>query len=411
MTTTTAPGPVRTAVSADRPSQRYRIESIDLLRGAVMIIMAIDHCRDHLLKGNPRPLNMATTTPILFFTRWITHFCAPVFVLLSGVSVSLAAARRTRGQLTSLLITRGLWLVLVEVLLISGGASLDPGLHIIILQVIWVIGVSMLLLGLLIRLRVSRLVIGIIGAIILVGHNVFDHGSLMKGGFIWGLLVSTKGFDFSTVLRLPGHHMVLVIYSLLPWTAVMLLGYAMGPIYSEGFDAARRRRLLYGAGLSFTAAFIILRAFNLYGDPAPWSVQKNEMYTFMSFLNVTKYPSSLLYSLMTLGPALIALAMAERVRNRFTAAIVAYGNVPFFYYVIHWYVIGAITISLFYLQGFHSSQAAMPGAIFHFDPPGFGLSLAGVYVVWMIVIAVMYRPVQWFSSYKRRNRKWWLSYV
>ncbi|HLI92832.1 MAG TPA: heparan-alpha-glucosaminide N-acetyltransferase domain-containing protein [Puia sp.] len=410
MATTTASSPPRTA-AANRPVQRYRIESIDLVRGAVMIIMAIDHCRDHLLKGNPHPLNMATTTPLLFFTRWITHFCAPVFVFLSGVSVSLAAARRTRRQLSSLLITRGLWLVLVEVLLISAGASLDPALHIIILQVIWVIGVSMLLLGLLIGLRASRVAIGLIGAIIFLGHNVFDHADMLNRDFIWRLLVSAKGFDFKTVLRLPGEHLVVVIYALLPWTAVMFLGYAAGPLYSQGFDAARRRRLLYGAGLSLTAAFIILRAFNLYGDPAPWSVQKNAVYTFMSFLNVTKYPCSLLYLLMTLGPALVALAMAERVRNRFTTAIVAYGNVPFFFYVIHWYVIGAITITLFYLQGFHSAQAAAPGAIFHFDPPEFGLSLAGVYTVWLIVIVVMYRPVRWFSSYKRRNRRWWLSYV
>src|SRR6185312_10180220 len=286
MASATTATPARASLS-NRSVQHYRIESIDLLRGAVMIIMAIDHCRDHLLRGSPRPMALATTTPLLFFTRWITHFCAPVFVFLSGVSVSLAGARRTRGQLTSLLVTRGLWLVLVELLIISFGATLDPALHTIIFQVIWAIGASMILMGLLIGLRVPRLVIGIVGAAILMGHNAFDHMRAMDSSFAWRFLVSAKGFDFRTLVRLPGHHTILVVYSLLPWTAVMFLGYAAGNIYSQGFDAARRRRLLYITGLSLTAAFFILRATNLYGDPSPWSVQKNSMFTIMSFLNVT----------------------------------------------------------------------------------------------------------------------------
>lgn len=381
------------------------------MRGAVMIIMAIDHCRDHLLKGSPRPMDMATTTPLLFFTRWITHFCAPVFVFLSGVSASLAGARRTRRQLTSLLMTRGLWLILVEVVLIAIGITLDPGLHTIMLQVIWAIGASMLLLSLLVGLRVPRVAIAIIGAVIFLGHNAFDYAGGMDSQFIWRFLVSAKGFDFHTVLRLPGHHTILVVYALLPWTALMLLGYAAGPIYNQGFDPVRRRRLLNQVGVSLIVTFIILRAFNLYGDPSPWSVQRNAVFTVMSFLDVTKYPCSLLFMLMTLGPALIALAVAERVKNRFTAAIVAYGNVPFFFYVIHWYVIGAITITLFYLQGFHSAQVATARSFIHFDPPGFGVSLAGLYGVWALVIILMYRPVKWFSRYKRLHRKWWLSYV
>src|SRR6185312_6855547 len=287
----------------------------------------------------------------------------------------------------------------------------EPGPQQNMFEIIWAIGASMLLLSLLVGLRVPRVAIAIIGAVIFLGHNAFDYAGGMDSQFIWRFLVSAKGFDFHTVLRLPGHHTILVVYALLPWTALMLLGYAAGPIYNQGFDPVRRRRLLNQVGVSLIVTFIILRAFNLYGDPSPWSVQRNAVFTVMSFLDVTKYPCSLLFMLMTLGPALIALAVAERVKNRFTAAIVAYGNVPFFFYVIHWYVIGAITITLFYLQGFHSAQSATPGSFIHFDPPGFGLSLPGLYLAWLIVILVMYLPVRWFSSYKRRNRKWWLSYV
>jgi len=402
-----------TATSSGLPGQRYRIESIDLLRGVVMLIMAIDHCRDHLLRGHPEPTDLATTTPLLFFTRWITHFCAPVFVFLSGISAWLAGTRRTPSELSALLIKRGLWLIAVEVLLISPGLTLDPLLHSVVLQVIWAIGGSMLLLGLLIRLGVSRLVIGVIGAVIFLGHNIFDYTGAGAVGktFVWHLLVSAAGFVGSNIVQVFDHHSVLVAYALLPWTGVMLIGYAFGPVYGSGFDAARRRRLLWQVGLGLLAGFLVLRGFNLYGDPAPWSVQKTTVLTVISFLNVTKYPCSLLYLCMTLGVALLVLAFTEGVRNRFTAAVVYYGNVPFFYYVIHWYLIGLCTIIVFFLEGYRAGQIVTPDDPFLFDPPGFGLSLAGMYGVWLVVVVVMYWPCKWFSGYKRRSRKWWLSYV
>ncbi|HEV3411163.1 MAG TPA: heparan-alpha-glucosaminide N-acetyltransferase domain-containing protein [Puia sp.] len=390
-----------------------RIESIDLLRGAVMLIMAIDHCRDHLLKDHPDPTDLATTTPLLFFTRWITHFCAPVFVFLSGISAWLAGTRRTQRQLSSLLMKRGLWLVAVEILVIAPGLTLDPLYHFVVLQVIWTIGGSMLLLGLLIRLGVSRLMIGVIGAMIFLGHNIFDYtgaGALGKT-FVWHLLMSASGFGTSNMVKVFPHHYAWVIYALLPWTGVMLLGYAVAPMYGSGFDAARRRRLLMRTGLWALLGFLVLRGFNLYGDPAPWSVQKTSGLTVLSFLNVTKYPCSLMYLLMTLGPALIILAVTEGVRNRFVSAIVVYGNVPFFYYVIHWYLIGLCTIVVFILQGYGAGQIVTPDDPLFFDPPGFGLSLAGMYAVWLVVVVLMYGPCRWFSGYKRRNSKWWLSYV
>ena len=414
MATTTASAPAvgQPAGAAGHPVQRYRIESIDLLRGAVMLIMAIDHCRDHLLRGHPDPTDLATTTPLLFFTRWITHFCAPVFVFLSGISAWLAGTRRTQGQLSALLRKRGLWLIAVEVLLISPGLTLDPLIHVVVLQVIWAIGGSMLLLGLLLRLGVSRLVIGVIGAVILLGHNILDYtgaGALGKT-FLWRLLVSAR-FSGSDSARIFDHHSAFVGYALLPWTGVMLLGYAAGPIYGSGFDAVRRRRLLWQVGLGLLLGFLVLRGLNLYGDPAPWSVQKTSVLTAISFLNVTKYPCSLMYLCMTMGVTLVILAFTERVRNRFTAAIVIYGNVPFFYYVIHWYLIGLITIIVFYLQGYGAGQIVTPNDPFQFDPPGFGLSLAGLYGVWLLVVFLLYRPCKWFSRYKSGNTKWWLSYV
>jgi uncharacterized membrane protein len=392
---------------------KYRIESIDLLRGAVMLIMAIDHCRDHLLRGHPDPTDLATTTPLLFFTRWITHFCAPVFVFLSGISAWLAGTRRTEGQLSALLMKRGLWLIAVEILLIAPGLSIDPLYHMVVLQVIWVIGGSMFLLGLLIRLRVSRLAIGVIGAVIFLGHNIFDYTGAGAVGrtFVWQLLVSAGGFVGSSIVSLGHDHIVIVAYALVPWTGVMLLGYAVGPIYGPGFDAVRRRRLLLRAGVVLLAAFVVLRGFNWYGDPAPWSVQKTAVLSVISFLNVTKYPCSLMYLCMTLGVALVLLAVTERVKSRFTSAIVVYGNVPFFYYVIHWYLIGLSTIVIFFLQGYGVQQIVTPGNPFHFDPPGFGLSLAGVYGVWLFVVVALYWPCKWFSGYKKRSNKWWLSYV
>jgi uncharacterized membrane protein len=398
--------------AADSPVQHQRIESIDLLRGAVMLIMAIDHCRDHLLRGHPDPTDLATTTPLLFFTRWITHFCAPVFVFLSGISAWLAGTRRTQGQLSALLIKRGLWLIAVEVLLIAPGLTLDPFYHVVVLQVIWAIGGSMLLLGLLLQLGASRLAIGVIGAVIFLGHNILDYtgAGVLGKTFVWKLLVSAR-FSGSDMVRIFDHHSAFVGYALLPWAGVMLLGYAVGPIYGSGFNAVRRRRILWQAGLGLLAAFLVLRGFNWYGDPAPWSVQKTSMLTVLSFLNVTKYPCSLHYLCMTLGPALIVLSLTEGIRNRFTSVIVVYGNVPFFYYVIHWYLIGLSTIIFFFLQGYCAGQIVDPNDPFYFDPPGFGLSLAGMYGVWLVVVVLMYWPCKWFSGYKRRNRKWWLSYV
>ena len=391
-------------------SAKYRIESIDILRGLVMLIMAIDHIRD-FFHGSPEPTDLAVTTPILFFTRWITHFCAPTFVFLSGISAFLAGTRRTRGQLSAFLITRGLWLLVVEVGLITFAITLNPFYNVLILQVIWAIGASMILIGILVRLRASLLFIGVVGFAIFFGHNIIDRVNFghVTQTFWWRLLLSSNGFGafYPTGVN----RGILMAYALLPWTGVMMLGYVFGMVYKSSFDAIRRKKILLKSGFALLALFFLFRYFNIYGDPAPWSVQKTTSLSIISFFNVTKYPCSLLYLCMTLGPALIMLALTEHVKNKFTAILIVFGNVPFFYYLCHWYLMRLFTIIVFYAQGYHSSQIINPKQPLLFQPDGFGFNLFWVYVLWIVVITILYFPCRWFSNYKKTHHQWWLSYL
>jgi uncharacterized membrane protein len=392
------------------PIPKQRIESIDILRGLVMLIMAIDHTRDFLLAGHPNPTNLATTTFFLFFTRWITHFCAPTFIFLSGISAFLAGKRRTTAQLATFLITRGLWLFLVEVLLITFALTLNPFYNVVILQVIWAIGGSMIILGVLVRLKASPYLIGIIGVIIFFGHNMIDvinFGAVTKE-FAWHLLLSAKGFsEFWPVGQSRG---ILALYALLPWAGVMMIGYAFGTIYENSFDAVKRRKTLLSMGFSLLAFFLVFRYFNIYGDPAPWSVQKTTILSIISFFNVTKYPCSLLYLCMTLGVALMALALTEKIKNKFTAILIVFGNVPFFYYICHFYLIRAINVIVFFAIGYNSSQI-VSATQRPFEPDALGFNLAGLYLVWMLVIFILYFPCRWYGKYKTTHKQWWLSYI
>jgi uncharacterized membrane protein len=389
---------------------KYRIESIDILRGLVMLIMAIDHIRD-VFHGAPEPTDLAVTTPILFFTRWITHFCAPTFVFLSGVSAYIAGTRRSHNQLSAFLIKRGLWLVFVEVAIISLGITLNPLYNVLIFQVIWAIGGSMVLLGLLVKSKASLTVIGVIGAIIFFGHNILDIvnvGAIAKT-VIWRVLLSAGGF--SGIIPIGPNRFILMAYALLPWTGVMLIGFVFGALYKSTVSTAKRKKTLLSAGLGLLVLFLLFRAFNIYGDPSPWSVQKTTALSVISFFNVTKYPCSLLYLSMTLGVAITLLALLEGVKNKLTSIVLVFGNVPFFYYVCHWYLIQAVHVIAFFALGFKNSQIITPNVPFLFSPPGFGCSLAGVYVIWLVVITILYFPCRWFSKYKKAHTKWWLSYV
>ena len=394
------------------PSGKKRIESIDILRGVIMLIMALDHTRDFFHYGGPAsdPTNMATTTPILFFTRWITHFCAPNFVFLSGISAYLAGTRRTKGELSSFLMKRGLWLVFVELVLLTLAFTFNPLYNVFILQVLWVIGLSMIILGLLVRAPLW--LIGAIGAVIFFGHDLLDYVTLPKSGaafVIEHLLFTSKG----TVYQLSQSHFVFDLYALIPWTGVMLLGYAFGQIYTKAFDPARRKKILLYTGLCALGLFLVLRIFNLYGDPAPWTTQRNGVITFLSFLNISKYPPSLMYSLITIGTGMVVLAFTEKIKTKVTDIFIIYGNVPFLYYVMHFYLLRVISVIVFFAQGYHTNQIVDPKHQnpFLFEPPGFGFNLLGVYVIWLLVIFILYFPCRWFSKYKKTHNQWWLSYL
>jgi len=390
------------------PGTKYRVESIDILRGLIMLIMALDHTRDFFQWHGTNPTDLATTTPILFFTRWITHFCAALFVFLSGVSVNLAGGRRTKKQLSIFLIKRGLWLIFIEWVVVTFAFSLDPLFHIILFQVIWVIGVSMIILGMLIWLPMP--VIAIIGGLLFFGHDILDYIKLPDtgtAGFLWKLLFTAFGY-FDPIDKTHG---LFILYALLPWTGVMLAGYVLGQVYRPSFDPEKRKKILLSSGIILVALFIFLRAFNIYGDPAPWAVQKTMALSIISFFNVSKYPPSLMYLCMTIGPGLLLLSATEKTSNKLTRTLIIYGNVPFFYYILHFYLLRAFNIILFFIQGYTAKDIISPGQNFAFHPAEFGVNLFGVYVVWLLVIATLYLPCRWFSNYKKIHNQWWLSYL
>ena len=389
---------------------KQRIHSIDILRGVIMLIMAVDHVREYFHLGaiTNDPTNLASTTPLLFFTRWITHFCAPTFVFLSGLSAYIAATRRTKSELSSFLLKRGLWLVFVEIAIMTLALSLNPLYNTLVLQVIWVIGLSMILLSVLVRLPLR--VIGAIGVVIIIGHDILNGVELAPntaGDVLMKLFFTARG----TVILLDKTHIILALYAVVPWTGIMLLGYSLGNLYQAQYSPQIRKKVLIYASLNLLIVFIGLRLANSYGDPAPWSVQKNSLFTFMSFMNVSKYPPSLLYTCLTLSAALLVLAFTEKTTGKLADFFKVYGSVPFFYYVLHFYLIRAITIVVFFLQGYKTSQIADPKSPFLFTPPGFGLSIGYVYLLWLAIILLLYYPCKWFSNYKKTHKQWWLSYL
>jgi len=389
---------------------KQRIASIDILRGLVMLIMAIDHVRDFFNYHHPEPTDLAITTPILFFTRWITHFCAPTFVFLSGISAYLAGTRRSKKQFSTFLIKRGLWLLAVEFLVITLAITLDPLYHVFILQVIWAIGGSMILLGLLVWLPVPA--VAAIGIILVFGHNIFD---IVKVHFIEDTVPGKllfSGAGFGGFIPFSQDRGMLTAYALLPWAGLMFIGYAFGTLYVRGYDAVKRRKFLLYAGLGALALFFILRYLNGYGDPAPWSSQKTTALTIISFFNVSKYPPSLVYMCMTIGAALLILSATEKATSKLSAVLVVYGNVPLFYYLCHWFLLKIINVIAFFATGFKVSDINnshhMPPI---FQPDEFGFSLGGVYLIWVLMIILLYFPCRWYSQYKKTHTQWWLSYL
>ncbi|MCX6317492.1 MAG: heparan-alpha-glucosaminide N-acetyltransferase domain-containing protein [Bacteroidetes bacterium] len=387
-----------------------RIESIDLLRGLVMIIMALDHTRDffHIDAMTADPLNPETTHPFLYFTRWITHFCAPVFVFLAGASAWLQRGRKTKRELSTFLLTRGLWLILIEVTLITLGITGDIGFHFIILQTIWSIGISMIIIGLMIWLPFP--VILTAGLLIVLGHNTLDFAEAARKGNVpiwWNFLHSP------TAVPIGGGRILGIFYPFLPWAGLMMLGYCCGKVFTS-FEAPKRSRILLWMGIGSLLLFVVLRLIDRYGDPLPWSTQRNGLYTFLSFMNVQKYPPSLLYMLATMGPAFLFLSLVKGAGGRLAEIIKVYGRVPFFYYILHFYLLNLIHIILYLAKGHSFSEGlkGVPGLPFKFAIPGEGYNLAVVYGIWIAVVIALYPLCKWFDRYKKEHRnKKWLSYL
>ena len=390
---------------------KKRILSIDILRGIIMALMALDHTRDffHIDAVTQSPTNLETTYPLLFFTRWITHFCAPTFVFLSGISIYLQSLRKSRKELAIFLLTRGLWLVLMELTIVNNGWSFNPFFNFFFLQVIWAIGWSMVILSAVVLCPYWVAVAA--GISITLLHNLTDYYTYPDPEVhtAFNFLIMT---DFSTYNIGPAK--LIAGYAILPWTGIMLLGYGIGKWFNtERFSPELREKKLASAGMLLITFFILLRLNNGYGDPAPWSVQKEWVYTLLSIGNVTKYPPSLMYACMTLGPALLALAALENVQLKgFTKIMNTFGRVPFFYYIIHIYVIHLLCVALYFIQGFTVGQLFILPQNFGFRPnENFGFELGYVYLTWILVLVICYFPSRWYDRYKSTHKKWWLSYL
>ncbi|MGV3557754.1 DUF1624 domain-containing protein [Larkinella arboricola] len=384
-----------------------RIQSIDVVRGLVMVIMALDHTRDFIHKNgffyNATDLN--TTTPALFFTRWITHFCAPAFVFLAGTSAYLMGRKMTKPQVRFFLLTRGLWLIVLEVTVVNLNLWFDITFSVVALEVIWATGLSMVVLGLLLTLPLQTL-LGL-GLLILLGHNALDALSFPAGSMldiIWSILHRPNAIPVSS------DRIVFIMYPVLPWIGILILGYCFGALYSRDREAEQRKRWLRWIGISVVAAFILIRALNVYGDPVPWSVQKTPLFTVFSFINVTKYPPSLLFALMTLGPIIWLLSVLEGKRGNWMAFFVTYGRVPLFYFIVHFFLVHALSVVLLLSDGVAWSeinfQNRTGGVI-----PDHGLSLSMTYGVWIGVVLVMYPLCKWYGQVKAKSRNPIWSYL
>lgn len=380
-----------------------RLTSIDMLRGLVIILMVLDHVRDffHAQAFTVDPLNPDQTSLALYTTRWITHLCAPSFVFLAGVSAFLKGARDNDAKsLAWFLFSRGLWLVILEWTVVGFGWSFwfIGGF----LQVIWAIGLSMMLLSAVVWAG-PRVVLAL-GAVIMLGHNLLgpiDAPDFGQAAPTWNL-IHEQGF--TNFWGLP----VFVAYPVLPWFGIMCLGYGLGGVFLKP-DRERVRTLLMLAG-GFIGAFLILRCLNLYGDPDGWSARGDFLKTAMSFMDVEKYPPSLHFALITLGISFLLLVLFERVKGPAAELFLTYGRVPLFAYVLHLYLAHALAMLIGTLMGFDPTAFIASIA----DPSrlkGWGFSLPVVYLVWAFILAVMYPLCQWFGEVKRRRRDWWLSYL
>jgi uncharacterized membrane protein len=383
-------------------AKRVRLESIDVVRGVIMILMALDHVRDFFGNSGLNPTDPATTTAALFLTRWITHFCAPVFFLLTGTGAYLSLRKKSKSELSEFLFTRGLWLIFLEVTVVRClGWEFNFNYHLLILMVLWALGWAMIVLSVLVYLPAWA--VTTFGIVMIATHNLFD--SVNSSSVLWSILhTQSPIFNYRS-------HLVFIGYPLIPWVGVTAAGYGLGQIYS--WPAERRRRFLFLLGASSSVAFIVLRFVNIYGDPSRWATQKSAVATLLSFLNTTKYPPSLLYLLMTLGPALLFLWMIDAGTPRWLRPALIFGKVPMFYYLLHIpliHLLAMVTCYVRYGQVHWMFESDRLRDFPIIKPPGWGYSLPIIYLVWIVVVVTLYPVCRWFAGVRQRRSDFWLSY-
>jgi uncharacterized membrane protein len=384
-----------------------RIESVDVVRGIVIVLMALDHTRDFFGDLAADPTALATTTPALFFTRWVTHFCAPAFFLLTGTGACVALNKMSKAELTRYLITRGIWLIVLELVVMRFALQFNFDYQVTIVTVLWALGWATIALAGLIWLPIP--IIAAIGIVMVAGHNLLDGISASRFGALaplWTIL-HAPGILFNN-----GRVLVVISYVLIPWTGVTALGFCLGRLFQT--DAERRKTWLLWLGVGLTAAFLILRLANIYGDPAAWSPQGSPLWTLISFLNVTKYPPSLLFLTMTLGPVLLLLrAFEARIPQLFQPALII-GKVPLFFFVLHFFLIHLLAVLASGLRYGEIGEMFRSPDLAHFpfsQPPGWGAPLPVIYMIWIAVVLALYPLCRRYARMKQQNKAWWLSYL
>lgn len=368
-----------------------------------MILMALDHTRDFFGIPGQNPTNLATASAALFLTRWVTHFCAPVFFLLMGTGAFLAGQRRSRPDLTRFLLARGAWLIVLDLVVLRCFAyQFNFDYRVTMLLVLWGLGWALIFLAALIRFPVAA--IAAIGGAIVATHNMLDPFRFANPFWV---ILHGPGVVFNQ-----SGHVAFAAYPLVPWIGVTALGYALGAVYT--WPPERRRQLLIRTGAALTVAFFVVRGLNVYGDPLPWKTQPTLLFTALSFLNTTKYPPSLAFLLMTLGPALLALAWAERSAANWQRPLLVLGRVPLFYFALHFALLHAAAVVVCFARyGSAHWMFESPdlGNYPFTPPPGWGFALPVVWLAWMSVVLAVYPLCRWFAGLKARRRDAWLSYL
>lgn len=383
-----------------------RNESIDFMRGLVMMIMVLDHVREffHITSLSQFPTDLKTTTPLLFFTRWATHLCAPTFVFIAGASAYLSMKANGGVGAREFLLSRGLWLILLDFTLINFGMWFDIGFHVLIFEVISAIGFSFIILGLLCKL--PHRVIGIIGFTILVLYNLAVFAPGAETSLYKEMLMP---FFAPEVFQLSNGRIFFMGYPPVPWLGIVLVGFGAGSFFQ--LSKEKQKSLFLKIGLTAIAWFIVLRIINIYGDPSTWAIQKSLLYTLLSFVNVTKYPPSLLFCLLFLGIMFLILSLVQGIKNKWTDIVSVYGKVPLFYFLVHWYIIHPFVLVMVLLQGYKASDMVF-GSNFGRPKTGSGLQLWAVYLIWMSLVILMYPLCKWYETYKANHReKKWLRYI